>query len=166
MTLTTCLVFRLAVFAVFFTILSTTAFAQNQGPVVESQSVLALGTQLTRQLTTAEGPLPASYHVQVQAKGRPATLIPMYAAQGVLQGLDVYTTVRALDAGHREANPMFKSGNPATMIGTKLAVGAVNVFAAEKLWKKNPKAATALMLVTNVLMTGVVAHNVNVLQQK
>lgn len=90
---------------------------------------------------------------------RPRALMPLYAMQLTLNGLDVHSTMRALEAGHREGNPLFKAGSAKKMIGAKVASSALSVYLAEKLWKKNRIAAVVMMASVNAGMMAVVANN-------
>ena len=90
---------------------------------------------------------------------RPALLIPMYVANAALHGLDVYSTSASLRAGHREANPLLRNANPASVIGIKAAAAMTTVFVAEKLWRRNRTAAVAVMVGVNVGLAAVVANN-------
>jgi hypothetical protein len=90
-------------------------------------------------------------------------MLSLYATQGLLQTLDVMTTSKALAAGHREANPLFRNGNISTMIFAKAAAVGVNIWAAEHLRKTNPKAAMWLMKVSNAMMSAVVMNNMSVM---
>jgi len=92
-------------------------------------------------------------------RDRPRLLIPLYLMQFTLHGLDVHSTMRALDAGHREGNPLFADGSPKKMIGAKIASSAASVLIAEKLWKKNPLAAVLTMASVNAGLSAIVAHN-------
>ena len=96
---------------------------------------------------------------EVQGPNRPALLIPMYLANAALHGLDAYSTSEALKAGHREANPLLRNANLATMIGVKAAATITSVFVAEKLWRRNRTAAVAVMVGVNVGLAAVVANN-------
>jgi hypothetical protein len=150
--------FRSALLAVLAVALSSSP-ALAQSPLIDSQGLLALGTQLARDLPQ-QPDLPIAYNVVVRPSARPRSLLPLYAAQGVLHGLDVYSTIRVLENGRgREANPLFKSGSASLMIGAKIGATAIQVLGAEKLWKKHPRVAVGLMIATNVFMSGVVAHN-------
>lgn len=95
----------------------------------------------------------------VPERGRPALLVPMYGALVTLHGLDVHSTVRALRAGHREANPLFENGKPGPIIGAKIASAAATVWLTERLWKKNRVAAVLVMAGVNASMAAVVANN-------
>jgi hypothetical protein len=92
-------------------------------------------------------------------------MLSLYATQGLLQTLDIMTTSKALAAGHKEANPLFRSGNISTMVLAKAAAVGVNIWAVEHLRKTNPKAAMWLMKVSNAMMSAVVVNNFGVLSQ-
>ena len=115
-------------------------------------------------LLAAVSPLAAQDGAMVEPH-RPALLIPLYATNVALQGLDLWTTKRALDAGNREGNPLFKDASIGTMTGAKIAASAATILIAEKLWKRNRFAAVGLMLATNVGLSAVAANNYRVTQR-
>ena len=102
---------------------------------------------------------------QDAAPARPALLIPMYATQIALQGADVHSTMQALKAGHREANPLFRDGVSRKMIGTKIAVTSGMIVASEVLWRRNRVAAVATMIASNAAIALVAAHNYKLAQR-
>ena len=93
---------------------------------------------------------------------RPAPLVPLYVSQIALHGLDVHSTLQALDRGHQEGNPLFRNATAGQMIGAKAASSAVSIWLAEKLWKKNRVAAVVVMTGVNVGLAAVVANNYRV----
>jgi len=99
---------------------------------------------------------------------RPTALPVLYVTLGVLQGLDVYTTSKNLQAGAVELNPVLQpvAGNWAATAVLKAASTATTIYVAEKLWKKNRTAAVVAMVTSNVLMSTVVARNVRNLQYR
>jgi len=92
---------------------------------------------------------------------RPAALPLMYASLGVLQGLDIYSTRRAIDAGATELNPAMQSAskNGAAMLAVKALSTAGSIYFTERAWKKNRKGAVVLMAVVNGVTAAVVANN-------
>ena len=102
---------------------------------------------------------PVVQQAEVQGPNRPAILIPMYLANAALHGLDAYSTSEALKAGHREANPLLRNANLATMIGAKAAATVTGVVVAEKLWPRNRAAAVAVMVGVNLGLAAVIANN-------
>jgi hypothetical protein len=101
----------------------------------------------------------SSAFAQAADERRPALLMPLYISHVTLQGLDVHSTVRALQAGGREANPLLRHVTPAGMIAAKAAASASTLFLTEKLWRRNRKAAVITMLAANAAMSFVVANN-------
>ena len=113
-------------------------------------------------LVMESGELKISYDVAVVARQRRIAL-SLYATQGALQVLDLATTSRALAAGHREGNPIFKSGNLSAMAVAKAAVMGFHIYAVERLEKRNPKLAMWVRFGTNAMMSLVVVNNLAVL---
>ena len=95
---------------------------------------------------------------------RPAALLPLYISQATLHGLDVHSTLRALEGGHREVNPLFKDSSAGTLIGAKVASTALSVWLAERLWKKHRVASVVVMAGVNAGLAAVVANNYRVAQ--
>jgi hypothetical protein len=96
---------------------------------------------------------------QEQAEKRPALLIPLYAAHFALQGADVHSTMQALKQGYAEANPLFRDGDPAKMIGVKLAAGTAAIVLTEKLWKRHRAIAVGAMIAGNGALAVIAARN-------
>jgi hypothetical protein len=92
---------------------------------------------------------------------RSITLTSLYASFATLQALDVHSTLSVLSAGGREANPAMRgvAGHPGSLIAVKAASGAAVIWLSEKVRKKHPRGAVALMAVLNSVMATVVAHN-------
>lgn len=92
---------------------------------------------------------------------RPMALPAMYLGLGALQGLDLYSTSRALRHGGYEANPVMARvvGNRGASIALKAGTSAAMIFFAERLRKKSPVAAITMMAIVNGFTGLVVAHN-------
>jgi hypothetical protein len=105
--------------------------------------------------------------VAASPQQRPAALVPMYVSFSVLQGLDVHSTLRALDSGAVEANPLMKgvAGSAIGMAAVKTAAAAGVIYASERMWKHNKVAAVVFMAATNSAMAWVVQHNHRVAQR-
>lgn len=88
----------------------------------------------------------------------------MYVGLVVTQALDVHSTLRALGAGHTEANPMVRwaTSHPAALIGFKTATTGGLMFLVERVRKKSPKGAIFLLAAINSAAAFVVAHNYSV----
>ena len=94
---------------------------------------------------------------------RPAALIPLYASFASLQVFDVTSTLRAIDRGAHEANPVVAlvDSTPALAAmkaGSTMAV----IYLAERLRKRHRIAAVLLMAGLNAGYVGVVTHNYSV----
>lgn len=93
---------------------------------------------------------------------RPRALLPLYGSLVALQGLDIHSTRRALRSGSaREANPAMRPivNNGAAFVAVKAGATAGVIWASERLWKKNRKAAVIFAGVVNVAMAAIVANN-------
>jgi hypothetical protein len=92
--------------------------------------------------------------------------VPLYISFAALQGLDAFTTVRGMNRGTVEANPLVgeMAGNPAALVAMKAGVTGATVLLTERLWKRNRVAAVAMMAALNGMYAAVVAHNWRVAQ--
>jgi hypothetical protein len=81
-----------------------------------------------------------------------------------LQFLDAHSTMKAQDAGAREANPAMSAiaSNSAALIAVKAGTAAATAYFVERLSKKHPKRAIVIMAVLNSAYVAVVAHNYRV----
>jgi hypothetical protein len=96
---------------------------------------------------------------------RPAALLSLYGSLIALQGLDIHSTRRGLASGAgRELNPVMRPvvRNSAAFIAVKASATAGVIWASEKMWKKNRKAAVAFTALVNAGMAAVVANNYRV----
>ncbi|MGD0221039.1 MAG: DUF5658 family protein [Terriglobia bacterium] len=79
---------------------------------------------------------------------RSPLLIGLYVSQGVLQGLDAQSTIRALHTGSaQEANPIVRpfASQPAALIAFKLAIAAGTIYGIDRLHKFHPRLATSML---------------------
>ena len=92
---------------------------------------------------------------------RPRALPALYASFGAFQVLDAATTIRALDRGAVEANPVVGAiaSNRGALMAVKAASFASTVYLTERLWKKNRLAAVVTMVAANSAYAVIVAHN-------
>jgi hypothetical protein len=97
---------------------------------------------------------------------RPAALPALYASTALLQALDAHSTMKAINAGAHEANPMMKgvAGNKGALLAVKAGVTGATIFMAERMWKRNPVGAVAMMAIVNGVNAFVVAHNYRVVK--
>lgn len=92
---------------------------------------------------------------------RPVLLPALYATLGVMQVWDVHSTLNALKAGAREANPTAApfASKPGSMLGLKAVTTASTIFFAERMWKKNRAGAIVMMVAINGATAAVAMHN-------
>jgi hypothetical protein len=132
--------------------------------VPEATNAVPLVPALT---TDTQVPVPAiSREAPAAVKsGLPRSLQPaLYGGLIVLQGLDVHSTLRAIDAGHYEQNPVMRWSveHPAALISMKAAASAATIYVAEKIRKRYPKRALLFMAAVNSAYAFVVVHNYKV----
>lgn len=92
-------------------------------------------------------------------KPRSKPLTTLYASYGVLQGLDLYSTIAARQHGAREVNPVMNAGYAQASL-VKGLTAAVTVAAVKNIEKRSRKAAVITMVAVNVATAAVVAHNI------
>ncbi len=91
-------------------------------------------------------------------------LASLQATTMVTQMLDVHSTLRALEVGAVEANPMMGGlvKNRAAFIGVKAAMGAGLMYATHRLSKNNKVGAIVMATVVNSAYIFVARHNYRV----
>lgn len=143
--------------------LADTVSAQDR-PADPSLSVFPLTASRWVADTPAEGPVRRS---PFGRESRGKAISSLYVSLGVLQAMDVYTTMSALNKGAREANPMMAgvAGSPGGLVAAKVAATAGTILLAERVWKKNRVAAIGLLAALNSVTAIVVANNMNVARQ-
>jgi hypothetical protein len=95
---------------------------------------------------------------------RRGILVPLYVSFATLQALDAHSTLRALNAGATEANPVMAgvAGRPAALVAMKAGMAASAIYLVEKLRLKSRRTAVILMAALNTAYTTIVAHNYRV----
>jgi hypothetical protein len=88
----------------------------------------------------------------------------LFVSYGVVQALDMASTMKARNLGAVESNPVME-GSYAKGFAVKAALGAATMVAVRAIEKKNKKAALITMIAANVATAAVVAHNLHVAQQ-
>jgi hypothetical protein len=120
-----------------------------------------LGTLAVGQLPTLRIP---PVDVRATRPVRSAVLPSLYVSTAVMQALDVHSTLRALDRGAAEGNPLMSglTKNRGAFIATKAAVAAGTIFATRQIGKRNKVAAVATLIAINSAYALVVRHNYQV----
>lgn len=144
------------------------AWAQESSPptseiLLEPISLTAASLRGDAQIPAPQRP-PIFTAAVIDPPERPAALMPLYGSLIALQGLDIHSTRSALGSGGSEANPAMRPvvQNSAAFVAVKAGATAGVIWASEKLWKKNRKAAVIFASVVNVAMAAVVANNYRV----
>ena len=141
---------------------STAAVPDASVPIAEAATTVALApsTHLPSVSLPLGGVLKTAPWMRERAH-RPGALPVLYATLGAMQGLDIYSTRRALHAGATELNPVMRrpSRNTGAMMAVKALSTAGSIYFTERAWKKNRKGAVILMAVVNGVTAAVVANN-------
>ncbi len=135
----------------------------NTDPVAKAGPGLAFGTTLgvfPGDLQAATGLL-ADWPRRQAPPSRPVALVPLYVSYAVLNGLDGHSTLRAIDGGASEGNPLMApfARHPAAMAAVKAGMVAATILGVERLRKKHPVAAVVFMAAATSLYAVVAAHN-------
>lgn len=103
-------------------------------------------------LKPAQNPQPAQ---------RRGILVPLYISFATLQALDAHSTLRALNAGASEVNPVVAglADTPAALVALKAGMAASTIYLVEKVRVKSRRAAIVLMAALNSAYVTIVAHN-------
>ncbi len=154
-------------FALGFSLMTAPVFAADGndatpfGLTIRPETVAAAAAAPSA--PAAEADLSSSVFGRIR---RPSALPSLYMASAALQGYDAYSTLRALQGGAVEANPLMQHvvKSPAAFIGVKASVTVLSIVAAEKMWKRgNRMGAIGVMVASNVAMGFVAANNARVL---
>jgi hypothetical protein len=141
--------------------ISATGTASAQGVDVSRlflpDATLALGYTQSPLLARTAGAAIAEAAQSDFDLGRPPLLVPMYVSLIALQSADAALTVRGLDLGLRERNPLMRGGVGMTV--TKVLGTATVMLVTEKMWRRNRLAAIATIVAANMVSGAVVWHN-------
>jgi hypothetical protein len=91
-------------------------------------------------------------------------LASLYASTAVMQGLDVHSTLRGLDRGASEVNPLMRGlvKHRGAFIATKAVVGVGTILATRQLARKHRIAAVVTLVALNAAYGAIVHHNYRV----
>lgn len=108
--------------------------------------------------------LPVNFESEFRRPGPSTLMTSLYASTAVMQALDVHSTLRALDRGAVEANPLMSgaTGNKAMFIALKAGVAFSTVMAARNMSKRNKVAAVLTLVAVNSAYAMIVNHNYKV----
>ena len=88
-------------------------------------------------------------------------MLPLYAGFAALQLLDAHSTVRAINHGGVERNPIMRSlaGKPALLLTTKAAVTFSTIVAGENLRRRSRLGSIVMMAAVNSAYAAIVINN-------
>lgn len=92
---------------------------------------------------------------------RSTLLTSLYATTAMWQVLDVHSTLRVLDSGGAEGNPVLSgfAQNRTAFVAAKAAIAASSIYAASRIGRRNKMAAAAALIGINAAYALVVSHN-------
>jgi len=104
---------------------------------------------------------PPIHEVTAATPSRLGTMVSLYASFAMLQTLDAHSTLRAIENGATERNPLLGNlaGQPAGLYALKAGVAASTILLTEKVRRKHPVSAIVLMTALNSFYATVVVHN-------
>jgi hypothetical protein len=104
---------------------------------------------------------PPGIPVQTVAARSSKTLTALHVSFGALQFMDVFSTVRGIDAGLRESHPLMRglAGHPAAMVAVKIGAGATTILLTRRMARKNRVASIITMAAVNSAYAVIVARN-------
>ena len=93
--------------------------------------------------------------------GSPVALTLLQISFLGLQAMDVVSTVRAVNAGHTEGNPLMRglSSSPLAITGVKAGAAASTLLLARHVARKNRTAGVVLLAAVNTALSIVVVRN-------
>lgn len=119
--------------------------------------------RLTALTAPAERPseAPAAVDLPPAQKPRGALITSMYVSFAALQGLDVHSTLLAVDRGAREGNPMMATlvDHPAAFVAFKAGTAAGVLLLTDHIRRHNRLASIVIMTAANSAYAIVVANN-------
>jgi hypothetical protein len=122
---------------------------------------LSTTTGIVSAAETTEPRPPFISEVTEKTPTRFGILLPLYASFATLQTLDAHSTMRALQNGGVERNPLLRdlAGRPAALFALKAGVTASTIYLTEKLRSRHPVGAIALMVALDSFYAMVIVHN-------
>jgi len=148
---------------------SRDAHAQDRGELMVSPTLFAAAEMASITEAQLFGTRPAEppavrADVRPATRPRPAPLVGLYVSLAGMQALDIASTHKALKAGAAEANPVMApfARSPLALAAVKAGVTSATIFATERMWKTNRKAALVTMIALNATYGAIAAHNYRV----
>jgi len=134
---------------------------ESDGPALQELPAVALRVE-PRDLQSLRIETPLTIPPPVEAAQRRGLLISsLYASFITLQALDVHSTLRALDRGARESNPLIEpfAHNTAALIALKAGTTAGVLYMTDRVRRHNRVASIVIMAAANSAYATIVARN-------
>ena len=140
------------------------AKASAQSEVRQTPIVDTLASTTTTQFAAPEQTVPVMQRELPNPGMSTSVLTALQVTTVATQILDVHSTMKAMNNGAVEANPMMRgvAKNPAAFIGVKAAMSAGLVYATHKMAKRNKVAAIVTSAAINSAYLVVAHHNYKV----
>lgn len=155
---------RLLVIAAFVSVIVPSVAQAQTAPVTISSAVENAFAQPAR---AAEEQFPnqlvlprPSMKATSELAGR-SMMTSLYATTAAMQMMDVHSTIKALNVGAIESNPLMGGlvKNRAAFLTTKAAMAAVTIYAAHKMAKNNKLGAALTLVAINSAYAMIVKNN-------
>jgi len=91
-------------------------------------------------------------------------MFALYATTALMQGLDAHSTMKALDRGATEKNPLmsYLTSHPAAFVALKAGAAASLIFAGKRLAKRSKTQAIIALAAVNSAYFAIALHNYRV----
>jgi hypothetical protein len=105
--------------------------------------------------------LPAAQATRGRRSAFSPLMLSLYVATAAIQGLDAHSTLRAIDAGAVETNPLVRPfvSHPPAFVAFKMGVAAGLIYVGHGLAKKSKPAAVVALIATNIAYGYLVHRN-------
>ena len=130
--------------------------------VAEVTSVPATGFDSSLALGFVAAPkAPPAVPADAAAARSSPTLTALQVSFAALQLMDVVSTLRGINAGFTESNPLVRglAAHPAAMVAVKAGETAATIFLSRRMARKNRVATIVTMAALNSVYSVVVARN-------
>lgn len=140
------------------------AKASAQGEVGQTPIIDTLASTTTTQFAAPEQTMPAMQRELPKPGMSTSVLTALQVTTVATQILDVHSTMKAMNNGAVEANPMMRgvAKNPAAFISVKAAMSVGLMYATHKMAKRNKVAAIVTSAAINSAYLVVAHHNYKV----
>ena len=109
---------------------------------------------------------PAALNTKAEATSRRPSIVmtSLYATTALMQGLDAHSTMKAINRGAVEKNPLmsYLTSHPAAFVALKAGAAAGLIFAGKRLAKRSKTQAIIALAAVNSAYFAIALHNYRV----